>query len=74
MQGLRVMITVYEKELEKPIRNLVTGELARSLLIQVQKLKCDTEAAMRSMDQILSANELTVKLIAGAPRLRAAAT
>lgn len=51
-EGLRVMISVYEKELEAPIRSLLAGELMRALLIQVQKLKCDGEAAMRAMDQV----------------------
>jgi hypothetical protein len=29
------LMAVYEDELKKPIRNLVNGQLARSLLIQV---------------------------------------
>ncbi len=28
----------YEQELKKPVRNLINGELARSLLIQVQQI------------------------------------
>lgn len=46
----------YESELKDPVRNLLLGQLARSLLIQVQRLKLDTEAAMLELDQILRAN------------------
>lgn len=34
--GMDFMMHRYESELKKPIRNLVNGQLARSLLIQVQ--------------------------------------
>lgn len=33
--GMEFMMNRYESELKKPIRNLVSGQLARSLLIQV---------------------------------------
>ena len=33
--GMDYMMHRYESELKKPIRNLVNGQLARSLLIQV---------------------------------------
>ncbi|XP_060170109.1 protein DGS1, mitochondrial-like [Lycium barbarum] len=45
----------YEKELMHPIQNLLSGELARALLIQVQKLKLNIEEAMLELDQILRA-------------------
>lgn len=35
MPGMDFMMECYEDELKKPIRNLVSGQLARSLLIQV---------------------------------------
>jgi len=34
----------YEKELIHPIQNLFSGELARAMLIQIQKLKLDLES------------------------------
>ena len=40
-------------------------------IIQVQKLKVDTEAAMLQMDQILRANELSIALVAATPALLA---
>lgn len=45
------------------------GQLPRSLLIQVQKLKVDTEAAMLEIDQILKANELNMALLAAVPAI-----
>lgn len=59
----------YESELKHPIRNMINGQLARALLIQVQKLKVDTESAMLELDQILRANELNVALIAAIPAI-----
>lgn len=35
MPGMEFMMQCYEDELKHPIRNLVSGQLARSLLIQV---------------------------------------
>jgi len=37
MPGMEFMMECYEDELKRPIRNLVSGQLARSLLIQVLK-------------------------------------
>ena len=36
MPGMDFMMSCYEDELKKPIRNLVSGQLMRSLLIQVR--------------------------------------
>lgn len=67
LEGMELMMHCYESELKKPIRNLVTGDLMRSLLIQVQKMKVDTESAMLEIDQILKANELSISLVAAIP-------
>lgn len=60
---------LYEQELKRPIRNLVGGDLARCLLIQVQKLKVDSESAMLEIDQILKSNELSIALVAAIPAI-----
>lgn len=39
------------------------------LLLQVQRLKIDTEAAMLELDQILHANELSIALVAAVPSM-----
>lgn len=67
LEGMQLMMNTYEKELKKPIRHLLAGSLMRSLLIQVQKLKLDTESAMLEIDQILRANELNISLVAAVP-------
>eukprot|EP01024_Parvocaulis_polyphysoides_P013781 TRINITY_DN15430_c0_g1_i1.p1 TRINITY_DN15430_c0_g1~~TRINITY_DN15430_c0_g1_i1.p1 ORF type:complete len:304 (+),score=20.76 TRINITY_DN15430_c0_g1_i1:124-912(+) len=65
--GMEMVMLVYEKQLRNPILNLINGQLARAMLIQVQKLKVDTESAMLQLDQILRANELNVALVAAIP-------
>lgn len=67
--GMQYVMDSYEEELKHPIRNLVAGDLARSLLIQVQRLKVDVEAAMLELDQILRANELSITLVAAVPSI-----
>ncbi|KAJ4840616.1 hypothetical protein Tsubulata_020918 [Turnera subulata] len=64
---LEIVMARYEKELSHPIQNLVNGELARALLIQVQKLKLDIETAMLELDQILKANEINFAVLAALP-------
>ncbi|XP_073066274.1 protein DGS1, mitochondrial-like [Primulina eburnea] len=64
---LEIVMTRYEKELMHPIQGLVGGELGRSLLIQVQKLKLDIEEAMLELDQILRANEINFAILAALP-------
>jgi len=72
-RGMARVMESYERELRRPLRNLFAGSLARCLLIQVQRLKVDTEAAMLEMDQLLRANELSLTLVAAVPSLAAAA-
>ncbi|PSC72602.1 Nuclear control of ATPase [Micractinium conductrix] len=67
LSGMDMVMRTYEREMQKPLRNLVGGELVRALLIQVQKLKVDTTSAMLELDQILKANELSISLIAAVP-------
>ncbi|KAK7276633.1 hypothetical protein RIF29_17776 [Crotalaria pallida] len=64
---LEIVMARYEKELAHPIQNLLSGELARALLIQVQKLKLDTETAMLELNQILRANEINFAILAALP-------
>ncbi|KAG5238135.1 protein DGS [Salix suchowensis] len=64
---LEIVMDRYEKELMHPIQNLLKGELAHALLIQVQKLKLDIETAMLELDQILKANEINFAILAALP-------
>jgi hypothetical protein len=67
--GMAVVMRTYESEVARPLRGLLAGDLAWALLIQVQKLKTDTEATMRALEQVLRANELTIALVAALPSL-----
>ena len=61
----------YEDELRHPVKNLVQGQLARCLLIQLQKVKVDSASALLEMDQVLRANELSLAATAAVPALAA---
>lgn len=67
--AMDVMMRTYEAEVSRPLRGLLAGDLAWALLIQVQKLKTDTEGSMRALEQVLRANELTIALVAALPSL-----
>ncbi|KAK7300276.1 hypothetical protein RJT34_11118 [Clitoria ternatea] len=66
-QMLEIVMDRYEKELMHPIQNLLSGELARAMLIQVQKLKLDIETAMLELNQILRANEINFAILTALP-------
>ena len=59
----------YEKELKKPIQNLVSGRLARLLLIQLQFLKKELLTAMQGMDEIFTAQQVNMQLLAITPAI-----
>ncbi|ODV97638.1 hypothetical protein PACTADRAFT_14159 [Pachysolen tannophilus NRRL Y-2460] len=59
----------YETELKNPIRNLIKGELLRTLLIQIQKLKVDGAIAMSGIDKLLKSQELVFGVVAASPSL-----
>ncbi|KAL6649949.1 hypothetical protein ACP70R_014173 [Stipagrostis hirtigluma subsp. patula] len=68
VQAMLEMLTKrYEKELIHPIQNLFSGELARAMLIQIQKLKLDLESGLLEMDQILRANAINFAVLAALP-------
>lgn len=67
LRRMALLMSVYETELRHPLRNALGGNLARAMLIQVQKLKVDTEAAMLELEKILRANELTIAVTAALP-------
>lgn len=47
MPGMEFMMQCYEHELKHPIKNLVSGQLARSLLIQVGRTATTTSIHLR---------------------------
>lgn len=64
---LEILTKRYEKELIHPMKNLFSGELARAMLIQIQKLKLDLESGLLEMDQILRANAINFAVLAALP-------
>jgi len=66
-QAMNALMSEYEKELQTPVKGILFGSLMTAMLIQMQKLKVHTEAAMLTMDQILKSNELTIAGMAAMP-------
>ncbi|KAK9124963.1 hypothetical protein Scep_013809 [Stephania cephalantha] len=64
---LEIVMARYEKDVMRPIQNLLGGEMASALLIQIQKLKLDIETAMLELDQILKANQINFAILAALP-------
>lgn len=60
-------MTIYENQLLHPIKSIVTGELIRSILIQIQKMKVDGSIAMNGIDKMLKSQELLFGMIALSP-------
>ena len=52
------ILKAYERDLRRPFVGTVTGNLIRTLLIQVQKTKVDVEIAMGGIDALLKSQEL----------------
>lgn len=58
---------IYEKELNNPIKNIFTGKLIRSILIQVQKTKVDGSLALNGIDKMLKSQQLVFGIMALSP-------
>jgi hypothetical protein len=57
----------YEMESFSPMKGLLFGNLMTVMLIQMQKMKMHMEAALLTMDQVLTSNELTMAATAAIP-------
>lgn len=66
---LTKFMEIYETQLEHPIKNIVTGGLVRSLLIQVQKTKVDGSLALNGIDKMLQSQQLVFGVMAVSPAL-----
>jgi hypothetical protein len=64
---MALVMKTYEREIQRPILSLLFGDLLRGLLIQVQKVKIDGEAAMLAADQVLRSNEINFNIVATVP-------
>lgn len=64
---LSLIMSEYERELKNPIRNVIFGDMARLMLVQLQKQKVDLERTLVAMDKLLRSNEINFELIALIP-------
>ncbi|KAI8375111.1 ATP synthase regulation protein NCA2-domain-containing protein [Choanephora cucurbitarum] len=66
---MSVLLKEYEKEIKSPLKNVIVGDLLRTILIQVQKTKVDVDLAMTALDKLLKSNELNFAFLAVAPSM-----
>ena len=66
-QDMTVIMDDYRRDMQHPWRSLLLGDLLRQFLIQVQQVKVSGEAAMVTMDQLLSANNINFNILATIP-------
>ncbi|CCU77663.1 NCA2/nuclear control of ATPase [Blumeria hordei DH14] len=55
---LTPVLRAYERNIRRPFKGTVRGDLIRTLLIQVQKTKVDVEIALSGIDALLKSQEL----------------
>ncbi|KAL5040308.1 hypothetical protein BDV3_006582 [Batrachochytrium dendrobatidis] len=66
---LTAVLQSYEVDIKQPLKNIIAGDLIRSLLIQIQKTKVDGELAVSVLDKLLKSNELNFAFLAVMPTL-----
>ncbi|SCU95287.1 LADA_0G14730g1_1 [Lachancea dasiensis] len=66
---LTEFMQIYEHQIHHPIKNIVSGKLVRSLLIQLQKTKVDGSLALSGIDQLLQSQQLVFGVVAMSPAL-----
>jgi len=66
---MSVVSTEYQKALRQSIKNVVTGNIVRMLLIQVQYLKRELVVAMTAIDTLVDANRFNLQVFAIIPAI-----
>ncbi|TYZ60205.1 hypothetical protein PybrP1_003527 [[Pythium] brassicae (nom. inval.)] len=64
---MSVVSLQYEKQLSSALKNLMSGDIVRMLLIQVQFIKKELMVAMGAIDELMHANQLNLQLMATVP-------
>lgn len=64
---MSVVSLQYEKQLASAVKNLMTGDIVRMLLIQVQFIKKELMVAMGAIDELMHANQLNMQMMATIP-------
>ena len=72
-QDMSLVMADYVRDVNKPWRTLVLGDLLQEFLIQIQQVKVSGEAAMVTLDQLLSANTINFNILATIPAVLLAA-
>ena len=65
--NMQPAMNAYLHEVRRPMYNFLFGNLSETMLLQVQKLKCDVEELMLKSKQQLQAQELNLALVALVP-------
>ncbi|KAK0201882.1 NCA2-domain-containing protein [Desarmillaria ectypa] len=61
------VLKLYENDIRSPLKSVITGNLLRTLFIQVQKAKVDIDRALFGIDKLLKSQELTFAFVGVAP-------
>eukprot|EP01031_Cornospumella_fuschlensis_P025758 gene25757-31108_t len=61
----------YERELKRPIQSIVSGRIARIVLIQLQFVKKELLVAMQAIDELFNANQVNLQLLSVTPAILA---
>ena len=69
---MRQVSEEYEKELRRPIQSLLTGQIAKLVLIQLQFVKKELLEAMQAIDELFNANQVNLQLMAVTPAVLSA--
>ncbi|KAG6916439.1 hypothetical protein DXG01_006767 [Tephrocybe rancida] len=64
---LTPVLQIYEEDIRRPLKSAVTGNLLRSVFIQVQKAKVDIDQTLSGIDKLLKSQELTFAFVGVAP-------
>lgn len=64
---MSVVSLQYEKQISSALKNLMSGDIVRMLLIQVQFIKKELMVAMGAIDELMHANQLNLQLMATVP-------
>ncbi|OQR80963.1 hypothetical protein ACHHYP_16955 [Achlya hypogyna] len=69
---MSVVSLQFEKELPRALKNIVTGDIVRMMLIQIQFIKKELMVAMKAIDELMDANQLNLQMMATVPMFLAA--
>ncbi|EQC28707.1 hypothetical protein SDRG_13580 [Saprolegnia diclina VS20] len=64
---MSVVSLQFEKELPRALKNIVTGDIVRMMLIQIQFIKKELMVAMKAIDELMDANQLNLQMMATVP-------